>query len=118
MSISPHNGGFHCSTGGSAVCAGPPSAVAKVAIFNVALPGPDADGFPRLAINSSAIIFASLPCQQRKVLIVRLAGYTAMIVTRDYCRGNGGVKRGGSFGQQTKGPNHPCRKQLRPRSKP
>jgi hypothetical protein len=58
-------------------------AVAMFSIFNVALPAPDADCFPRLAINSSAIIFAPLPCQDQKVLIVRLAGYTAMIVTRD-----------------------------------
>src|ERR1700730_4152186 len=83
MSMSPQNGGFHCSTGWSALCAGPPVAVAKSSIFNAAPPAPHAACFPRLAINSSAIIFAPLPCQHLKVLIVRLAGYTALIVTRD-----------------------------------
>jgi hypothetical protein len=51
MSMLPQNGGFHCSTGASALCAGPAlasvaswpppvehTAVAKVSIFNVALP--------------------------------------------------------------------------------
>jgi hypothetical protein len=58
-------------------------AAAMVSIFNVGPPAADADGIARPAINSSAIIFAPLPCQHRKVLIVRLADYTAMIVTRD-----------------------------------
>src|ERR1700730_17735348 len=115
MSMSPQNGGFHCSTGGSALCAGPPVAVAKSSIFNAAPPAPHAACFPRVAINSSAIIFAPLPCQHRKVLIVRLVGATAIIVTRAAERG---PRRGGSFRQKAQGPNHPCRKQLRPRSKP
>src|SRR5580704_12778242 len=59
-------------------------------MFNVAPPAPDAARFPRLAINSLAIIFAPLPCKRRKVLIVRLAGYTARIVTRDIAAGMAG----------------------------
>ena len=65
------NVGFDAFEGGpAAVTSWPPPgehmAVAKVSIFNVALPVPDAGCF-RLAMNSSAIIFAPLPCQHRKV---------------------------------------------------
>jgi MoxR-like ATPase len=117
MSILPQNGGFHCSTGASALCGGPPLlsvtlwpapkepiAAAKFSIFDVALPTLEADCFPRLAINSLAIIFAPLPGTHRKVLIVRLADRTASIY---HAVGNGGVRRGGSIRPQAEGPSMP-----------
>jgi MoxR-like ATPase len=120
MSILPQNGGFHCSTGASALCGGPPLlsvtlwpapkepiAAAKFSIFDLALPEPDADSVPHLALNFSAIIFTPLPGTHRKILLVRLARYTAKIVTRDIATGNGGVRRGGSFRQQGKGSSMP-----------